>query len=105
MLTAAYGLDIETDTSRGGLDPRRCRIVAAALATEAYVVVMTGPEKRILANLDDKLARLPDGVLVTWNGSSFDLPFIADRAARLGLRLGLQLRLDPAIVRSHPPLA
>ena len=45
--------------------------------------VLDGDEITILRGLDDALLHLAPGVLVTWNGSSFDLPFLADRAARL----------------------
>src|SRR5581483_373968 len=54
--------------------------------------------------LDALLGRLRPGALVTWYGSGFDLPFLADRAARAGIPLGLRLALDPAIeVRSPLP--
>ena len=103
-MTAAYGLDIETDTSSGGLDPRCSPVVAVALASDSGVTVLRGPEPRILREVDALLGVLAPGVLVTWNGSGFDLPFLSDRARRHGIVLGLDLRLDPAIVRSHPPL-
>src|SRR3546814_5141484 len=77
-----YGLDIETDTSVDGLDPNVSRIVAAALSTGGVDELFDGPEDELLAGLDERLAELPPGVLATWNGSAFDLPFIADRAAR-----------------------
>ena len=76
-----YGLDIETDTTVDGLDPEVSRIVAVALSTEAVDELFDGPEDELLAALDQRLAELPVGVLATWNGSAFDLPFIADRAA------------------------
>lgn len=104
LVTAAYGLDIETDTAHGGLDPRTSPVVAAALASESGVTVIRGPEARLLRELDAILALLAPGVIVTWNGSGFDLPFLADRARRHGLRIGLRLSLDPGIVRFHPPL-
>ncbi|HZT66783.1 MAG TPA: 3'-5' exonuclease [Acidimicrobiales bacterium] len=99
-----YGLDIETDTSCGGLDPRRCRILAVAVAGPHGVTVLTGAEPGLLATLDRHLASLQPGVVVTWNGSSFDLPFLADRAAFAGIELGMRLRLDPGMDRTHPPL-
>ncbi|HET6795461.1 MAG TPA: 3'-5' exonuclease [Acidimicrobiales bacterium] len=102
---AVYGLDIETDTGAGGLDPARCRILAAAVAGDDGTTVLTGPEPRLLGALDEHVAGLGPAVLVTWNGSGFDLPFIAERARRCGVATGLRLRLDPGIVRSHPPLA
>ena len=92
-----YGLDIETDTSCGGLDPRAGGIVAAAVATDAGCRVVGGPEPELLSSLDSVLADLEPGVVVTWHGAGFDLPFLADRAARYGIRLGLELAPDPAI--------
>lgn len=104
-MTPAYGLDVETDTAQGGLDPRRCRILAAAVAVSGGVTVLTGREAHLLAGLDGLLRSLPPGTLVTWNGSAFDLPFLADRARACGVPLGLRLRLDPGLVSRHPPLA
>ena len=103
-MTVAYGLDIETDTASGGLDPRSSPVVAVALASDSGVTVMRGSESRILREVDAVLGVLAPGVLVTWNGSGFDLPYLSDRARRHGVVLGLDLWLDPAIVRSHPPL-
>ena len=103
-VTPAYGLDVETDTANGGLDPRQCRILAAAVAGADGVTVLTGREAHLLAGLDGLLRSLPPGTLVTWNGSAFDLPFLADRARACGVRLGLRLQLDPGLVSRHPPL-
>lgn len=94
-----YGLDIETDTSQGGLDPRRAGVIAVAVcgneehAGSEHVVTResAGSEASVLRALDRHLAGLEPGILVTWNGSRFDLPFIAERARRLGLDLGLRL--------------
>ena len=76
-----YGLDIETDTTVDGLDPSRAASVAVGLATPEGDEVFLGDESGILARLDRRLAQLPAGVVVTWNGSSFDLPFLAARAS------------------------
>lgn len=84
-----YGLDIETDTTIDGLDPRRSTILAVAIATESGDEVFMGGEDQILSRTDEFLAGLPPGLLVTWNGSSFDMPFISDRAECLGVELGL----------------
>src|SRR5690606_17592531 len=43
------------------------------------------------------LATIEPGVIATWNGAAFDLPFIADRAAHHGVALGLRLEHDPRI--------
>ena len=99
-----YGLDIETDTTRDGLDPRVARVIAVAISGDHHRAVLTGDEPALLAALDQRIASLPPGVLVTWNGAAFDLPFLADRATRCGVRLGLRLTLDPAIPMRRPPL-
>ncbi|MEM9464398.1 MAG: 3'-5' exonuclease [Actinomycetota bacterium] len=98
------GLDIETDTTVDGLDPSRSEIVALALSGEGFELVFDGDEATLLAAADLALADLTASVLVTWNGAGFDLPFIARRAARLGLDLGLSLEFDPSIPGRHVPL-
>ncbi len=86
-----YGLDIETDTTIDGLDPATSPVVAVAVSTVQGDTVLTGHEPDILAGLDDLLRSLPGGVIVTWNGSSFDLPFLDHRARVLDVPLGLVL--------------
>ena len=94
-----YGLDIETDTTVDGLDPARSAIVAVALSTADGDHVFLGPEHSILTDLESSLGQLPPGVIITWNGSAFDMPFLADRARRHDVDLSLRLRPDPTIVR------
>lgn len=94
---ALYGLDIETDTSVDGLDPQLSPIVAVAVATDDGDHVFQGPEPTILAMLDGLLAELPPGLVVTWNGAGFDLPFLAERARIVGVTIGLELWRDPTI--------
>jgi DNA polymerase elongation subunit (family B) len=106
--TPIYGLDIETDTTIDGLDPAVARIVTVALSTADGDEVLAGPERDLFVTLDRRLAELPAGIVATWNGAVFDLPFLADRAARMGLVGGLRLRFDPGIslrrrpLRNHP---
>ena len=104
MTDRVYGLDIETDTTVDGLDPASSPIVTVALSTVAADEVFTGTEVEILAALDARLAQLAPGVIATWNGAAFDLPFLADRAAASGVPLGLRLVPDPTVVTSHDPL-
>jgi hypothetical protein len=61
--------------------------------------VFTGPEPSILRHVDRLVSRLPAGLLVTWNGATFDLPFLACRSRHVGVPLGLRLWEDPSIVR------
>ena len=90
-----YGIDIETDTTVDGLDPSCSPIVAVAVDGEGVEEVLSGDEARVLAQLDALLRDLRPGVLVTWNGARFDLPFLAARAARWGVPLGLRLVPEP----------
>lgn len=99
-----YGLDIETDTSENGLDPAVAAIVTIALAGPGYEEVFTGPEEQILLAVDERLEELEPGVVATWNGAAFDLPFIADRAELHDLDLGLRLQLDCRITMRRAPL-
>ncbi len=95
-----YGLDIETDTAAGGLDPAAAAVVAVAVAGDGWAEVITGDEPALLQRLEAFVTGLASGVLVTWNGARFDLPFLADRARFRGVELGLQLMVD-AGRRSH----
>lgn len=105
MAVPLYGLDIETDTTTNGLDPAVASVVAVGLSSEAEGdTAFTGPEAKVLADVDAHLATLPPGVIVTWNGAAFDLPFLADRAAAHGLELGLSILWDPAIRKRRDPI-
>jgi uncharacterized protein YprB with RNaseH-like and TPR domain len=99
-----YGLDIETDTTVDGLDPEVAAVVTVALSNDGFDEVFTGSEAAILHDVDARLSTLAPGVIATWNGAAFDLPFLADRAALNGVALGLRLRADPGITLDHDPL-
>jgi len=99
-----YGLDIETDNTSDGLDPAVASVRAVALSGRAFDDLFVGDERDLLRALDARLAALPTGVLATWNGSAFDLPFLADRARILGIDLGLRLCLDRRLTLHRAPL-
>jgi len=99
-----YGLDIETDTTVDGLDPLIAGVVTVALSSVGRDEVFAGDEARLLWDLDRRLADLPAGVIATWNGAAFDLPFLADRARLHGLRVGLRLSLDRSLTMRGAPL-
>jgi len=99
-----YGLDIETDTTVNGLDPRVAPVVAVALATSDGTAVFTGAERDLLDRVESTLATLEPGVLVTWNGAGFDLPFLVDRARVCGAHLSLELADDPVLGGRDDPL-
>jgi uncharacterized protein YprB with RNaseH-like and TPR domain len=102
--TLIYGLDIETDTSVDGLDPAVSPVVTVALSTPEADEVFVGDELDLLTAVDRRIRALEPGVIATWNGAAFDLPFLADRAAACGLALGLRLAPDPTAVLSRGPL-
>lgn len=89
-----YGIDIETDTTHGGLDPAVSPVLSVALSGMGFEELYVGDEPDLLAGLDRRLATLLPGVLATWNGATFDLPFLADRARLIGVPLDLSLCLD-----------
>jgi hypothetical protein len=110
-----YGLDIETgypagrtDASRfdaappesptgdvPAVDPRHTIIVRAVVSTAAGEQTFEGDETDLLQRLDALLGRLEPGIIATWNGASFDLPYLADRAGARAVHLGLRLAADP----------
>lgn len=99
-----YGIDIETDTRAGGLDPAVAPVLTVALSGRAFDDTYTGDEATLLLALDRRLTSLPPGILATWNGGTFDLPFMADRARLLGIELGLQLCPDRRLTQNRSPL-
>jgi DNA polymerase elongation subunit (family B) len=99
-----YGLDIETDTTVDGLDPAVAPVVTVALSGPRGDEVFEGDEASVLSALDARLRALAPGVLATWNGAAFDLPFLADRARACGLALGLRLVPDPTDMLDRCPL-
>jgi len=104
-----YGLDIETGhpsghrvasacepaTTEAALDPRHTIVIRAVVSTAAGEHTLEGDEIVLLQRLDALLARLEPGILATWNGAAFDLPYLADRAGARAVHLGLRLAADP----------
>jgi DNA polymerase elongation subunit (family B) len=96
--------DIETDTSDGnGFNPELAQIVAAGLAfNDRIPVCLTNADERALLIDCDDIISLHQGILVTWNGCGFDIPFVNVRASKLGLDLGLRVKADPDMVPKYP---
>ncbi|MCP3853272.1 MAG: hypothetical protein GY745_20785 [Actinomycetia bacterium] len=90
-----YGLDIEIDTTIEALDPEVSPIMGVALSGPRVDELFTGPEPLLLAGLDHRLQGLEPGVIVTWDGARFDLPFIAARARVWDTPLHLHLEARP----------
>lgn len=89
-----YGIDIETEADRGSIDPNEAPIRAIGLSVRNAEHTFTGDEATILRRVDATLSTLPSGILATWNGAIFDLPYIADRARLLGVAVDLVLCAD-----------
>ena len=105
MLTA---LDIETETRfGGGLDPLGSSVVAVALAfDDGTTAVFDDVDETVLLSRVDEALRSRHGLLLTWNGAGFDLPFIAVRSRVLGIDTGLGLRTQTDLslpVKYAPP--
>lgn len=110
-------LDIETDTTpchaparqccqRRGLDPEIGSVTAVSVFDGVAATVLhagDSSEANVLTQLDMLLSK-GNGVLVTWNGAVFDLPFLSDRARALGVPLGLELVSDPTVMVKYEPL-
>lgn len=79
------------------VDQHATPITRAVLSGPAGERIFEGSEPAILRELDRAVAGLGPGILATWNGSGFDLPYLADRAGSLGVRLGLHLAADRSL--------
>lgn len=99
-----YGLDIEIDPGAGVVDPTVAPIRAIGLSTDRIDHLLDGDEAQMLQDLDELLRIAEPGVVATWNGSIFDLPYLADRARIRGVRLDLTLVEDPVRSRRRRPL-
>lgn len=90
MSTPIYALDIETYTGllpdgkqAYGLDPAQSYITEIAVCGPDFTEVFALKDVReadLLCDLASFLSTLTPGVIATWNGRFFDLPFIHDRA-------------------------
>ena len=101
-------LDIETDTSGGGgLDPTTSKVVAASLAysdTDKVEVFDSNSEEEILQDIE-KVLTARTGLLVTWNGAGFDLPFLYARYGFTKTTTSLRVAADPSIPAKYAPPA
>ncbi len=83
-----YGLDIETDTAINGVSPKDSSVISAAVATADGAtcrVFDNQNEVALLRELLEYLEGLEPGIIATWNGSGFDLMFLAERMRILGI--------------------
>lgn len=82
-----YAFDTETDNSKGhGLNPLKSRFTDLSLAGLGREWVFTdSDEAAMLSAFDNAVYELPAGLLSTWNGTHFDLPFLDTRFERVGI--------------------
>ncbi len=100
-----YALDIETSTDGvNGLDPSESHITSVAVYDGEDGVVFDGPEATLLVLLEQHIAALTEGVIVTWNGASFDLPWLSDRFAVHGIATTLEITLSDDRTPSYDPI-
>lgn len=93
-----YGLDIETDNSAGhGLNPRLSAVTQIALVTGEHEYVFDGDERSIITDFSRTLETLEAGLVVDWNGSFFDHPFIIDRAKALNEPIDVAVQEQPLL--------
>jgi DNA polymerase elongation subunit (family B) len=92
MVSVRHGLlalDIETT----GLDAARDRVLTIGLVGIGGSEALMDDEEAILRRAEARIARLPgDAMVVTWNGEEFDMPFLAARFRRLGVRTTLSIQ-------------
>ncbi|MCP4793966.1 MAG: hypothetical protein GY882_11650 [Actinomycetia bacterium] len=100
-----YALDIETCTDGvNGLDPSESHITSIAVHDGSHGVVFDGSEEAILVLLERHLKMLPEGIIVTWNGAAFDMPWLADRFAIHGVKTSLNIVPSDERVPSYNPI-
>lgn len=100
-----YALDIETCTDNvNGLDPRESHITSVAIFNGTDGVVFDGDERQLLIDLETYVATLDKGVIVTWNGAAFDIPWLAYRFKKHGLTTTLQAKLSDMRIPSYTPM-
>lgn len=116
-MNAIYALDLETCTNPGdGLDPTNplTRITSAAIffgpakgvdGPEGSVVFDDPDEARLLRSLNAWFCdeSTEPGLIVTWNGANFDIPFLLTRSAFLGVELDLQAQLSELRAPKYGP--
>lgn len=104
-----YSLDIETDNSEGhGLNPELSRVTEVAVLTaETSWVFDNDDEAKLLTELGECVRDLRPGLISTWNGAFFDMPFLSDRMIAVGvagLGVGPRLVTDPGLKPKYEPL-
>lgn len=115
-MSKVLSLDIETDTSplteqekaegytARGLDPHITEITSVAVAYDGHTAVFDdSSEQEILEATQSVITMVNPSVLVTWNGSVFDLPFIDFRSRLHGVNTSLKLVHNPQIVPKYDP--
>lgn len=96
-------LDIETDTRVNGLDPRVAAVTEIAWFDGSQGDVLAGEEASMLHAVCSLLEQSDPGVLLSWNGSVFDFPFLDARLKHHRISSQLSLTFDPAAFVKYEP--
>ena len=110
VLPPLYGIDVVLDTARHAgragdeapIDPSTDRVVSIGISLEGRDLLFDGDEVDVLADVEELLADLDPGVLVSWQGGLVDLPVLAARSRLLDVPTGLRLRRDVRDTRTSP---
>ena len=117
---SAYAFDIESDTTPQadgkcyGLEPLHAGLTEIAFSCDTSVMSEGGKvfatsdgmtEADVIIEFDRMLFELDPGVLMTWNGSFFDLPFILTRSEVLGITQHMHLHAQPGLAPKYTPTA
>jgi hypothetical protein len=82
-----YAFDFETDNSQGhGLNPLMAGITDIALATGTGETALNPSlgEQKLLDLFRDAVQALPAGIIGTWGGTHFDVPYLRTRMGITG---------------------
>lgn len=98
-------IDIETETGgEKGLDPSKGPISAIGLYGKEVEEAFMGQEVDVLESVEKYISSLTPGtLLVGWNSSVFDIPWIYDRMKRNNIPTTLRIEYDPTLWVKYSP--
>jgi len=100
--------DLETYSEKKFSDPSKDPILMAAVTTKKTEIITTKKgknvilvenEKEIIEKLKEKIKENKTDILITYNGDSFDLPYVKERARKLKTRFDIGTDNSEPIIR------
>ena len=109
----SMAFDLETYSDKTFSDPRKDAILMCAISfldgkklntkiittKNGSNVLLVEKEKEIIEKLKEKIREEAIDVLITYNGDSFDLPYLKERARKLGTKFNLGIDGSEPIIR------